>query len=504
MAPMNTPNPPTASQSTRMNNRKTTANKPLLSISKSNKDHVLGTGIRTDVNSINSARKILATHGLILLMAGNMLQPIATALFKFSISANLGVTHIDILRAMAFVLFEIDREIDVQSIVQKIQALMGGPVATLDEKVDELEKTIEKHKSALEYTATEVSKQLNSAILNISQASENATAVRHNTPTSHRDVTEQRGQRSYAAATKEGIPTPLVRVLARSEAQACQILIERRSLNFTNMLINLTEIQLVTKANLAVEAMTKEDTDIPQNIKFLSARCLPQGGVLYELDSTESAAWFRTPSNHSKFLDGFGIEVAIRDRAFHVIVENVPISFIPENQAALSNIEQKAGMRPQAIMKARYIKPVNRRNPGQCTAHIILTFNTKESANQAIKFGLTIAGKKVYARKLIAKPSRCLKCHSFDGSHKAAECQQEFDMCGTCTRIHRTSACTITDQNFFCANCNAQGHTAWDRNCPTFIQKWDDHKNRHAETKYRFYPTEDPLTWERIMDANFE
>jgi hypothetical protein len=51
-----------------MNNRKTTANKPLLSISKSNEDHALGTGIRTDVNSINSARKILATHGLILPM----------------------------------------------------------------------------------------------------------------------------------------------------------------------------------------------------------------------------------------------------------------------------------------------------------------------------------------------------------------------------------------------------------------------------------------------------
>ncbi|KAG1858092.1 hypothetical protein F4604DRAFT_1589732 [Suillus subluteus] len=118
-------------------------------------------------------------------------------------------------------------------------------------------------------------------------------------------------------------------------------------------------------------------------------------------------------------------------------------------------------------------------------AHIILTFNTKESANQAIQFSLMITGKKVFARKLITEPSRCLKCHSFEGTHMAAECQQEFDTCGTCTRLHRTAACTITDQNnFFCVNCNVQGHTAWDRDYPMFIQKWNTHKNQNTQSKY--------------------
>ncbi|KAG2068249.1 hypothetical protein BDR04DRAFT_1024994, partial [Suillus decipiens] len=68
---------------------------------------------------------------------------------------------------------------------------------------------------------------------------------------------------------------------------------------------------------------------ISQSIKFISARCLPQGGILYNLDSIKLAAWFGIPSNHSKFLNGFGIKVAIRDRAFHVIAENIPISFVP-------------------------------------------------------------------------------------------------------------------------------------------------------------------------------
>ncbi|KAG1787597.1 uncharacterized protein HD556DRAFT_1217537, partial [Suillus plorans] len=132
----------------------------------------------------------------------------------------------------------------------------------------------------------------------------------------------------------------------------------------------------------------------------------------------------------------------------------------------------------------------------QRTAHAILTFNTKESANQAIRFGLSVAGKKVYARKLITEPSRCLKCHSFDGSHMAKDCPQEEDTCGTCGGSHRTSTCTIKDQsNFYCVNCNVQGHATWSRDCPTFNAKWNTHKNRNAESTYRYYLTDDPLTW---------
>ncbi|KAG1765681.1 hypothetical protein EDD22DRAFT_774829, partial [Suillus occidentalis] len=115
---------------------------------------------------------------------------------------------------------------------------------------------------------------------------------------------------------------------------------------------------------------------------------LPHGGVLYELDSAESAQWFSNPANKSKFLEHFGVEVVIKERSFHVLVENVPISFVPDNHAAIDDVEKKAGLKPKTISRARYIKPIARRTPGQRTAHAIFTFSTKEAANQAIKFGL--------------------------------------------------------------------------------------------------------------------
>jgi hypothetical protein len=85
-----------------------------------------------------------------------------------------------------------------------------------------------------------------------------------------------------------------------------------------------------------------------------------------------------------------------------VLIENVPTLFVPDNKYTLAEIEKKAGLKTGAIAKARYIKPESRRQPGQRTAHAILTFSTKEDANQAIKFGLSIESKKVYGRKLIA------------------------------------------------------------------------------------------------------
>ncbi|KAG2755642.1 hypothetical protein P692DRAFT_20844481 [Suillus brevipes Sb2] len=141
-------------------------------------------------------------------------------------------------------------------------------------------------------------------------------------------------------------------------------------------------------------------------MNFISARRLPHGGVLYKLNSPEAAEWFNTAANRGYFLEHFRVEI------------------------------KKVGLKPKTISKVQYIKPEARRKPGQQTAHIIVTFNSKEGANQAIKFGLIIKGKKVYGRKLIPEPTRCLKCHSFENAHMAAECPQEQETCGICREHH--------------------------------------------------------------------
>ncbi|KAG1807483.1 uncharacterized protein BJ212DRAFT_1281884, partial [Suillus subaureus] len=134
------------------------------------------------------------------------------------------------------------------------------------------------------------------------------------------------------------------------------------------------------------------------------------------------------------------------------------------------------------------------RNPGQCTAHTIFTFKTKTAANQAIRFSLTIEGRKVFGRKLIQEPTCCLKCHAIRGNHMAADCPQELDMCRTC-RVNNPEL-------FFCINCQTNNHAAWSRDCPTFIRKWEVNQGQQEDAHYIYFPTNNPLTWDTHPGQN--
>jgi len=475
----------------------------MLSSSKTLEEHITGSGIRTDTTNIITAKKLLTTHGLDLPAAGTMLKELSQAVFEFSIAANLGALQTDILRAIAILLHEAEQSMNMATLLDRIENLIEGPIATLEENVTTLADITETHKITLESAIKEVRGQLSDSALGIDNAMENAISSFNNHIQRETQDNGSNGPKSYADATKANIPAPLTKILSRSEGQARQILIDKRNLSSENTLSELTEAQLVTKASMALDILKKDEITVPHNLSFISARRLPHGGILYELDSTESVQWFNTPANRSNFLERFGADILIKDRTFQVIVENVPLSFTPEDQITLRDIEKKAGIKPNSITKARYIKPPQRRSPNQRTAHIILTLNSKEAANHSIKFGLSIAGKKVYGRKLISEPSRCLKCHSFNGSHVAATCPDEVDTCGTCGESHRTAECKVVERElFFCVNCNAHGHGAWDRECPIFKQKSDAHKARNEESKYRFYPTNDPLTWETTAEPN--
>jgi hypothetical protein len=125
---------------------------------------------------------------------------------------------------------------------------------------------------------------------------------------------ESQGSQSYASVTKMGMPPPLTRLLSCSEAQAHQILINKRSLQAMNELQELTEAQLTAKAELALELMSKAGTTLPDNISFLSARKLQNSEILYKLNSSGSAEWINAPANRSKFLNHFGTDIIIMQR----------------------------------------------------------------------------------------------------------------------------------------------------------------------------------------------
>jgi hypothetical protein len=197
------------------------------------------------------------------------------------------------------------------------------------------------------------------------------------------------------------------------------------------------------------------------------------------------------------FLEKLGGTSAYRHRLMNTVVEYVPTSFDPMSPGALEGVEKANGLLAGAIISARFIKPAHRRSESQRTAHMILGFQSRETANTVIRNRIFIEGKKVYARKLLQEPKRCMKCQTMDTNHIAAECKSIHDVCARCGGLHKTMACEAQDQSKFrCSNCKGEGHGAADRRCPYFIDKLTRIQKLNPEHKYRFFPTSDPQTWE--------
>ncbi|KAJ7907517.1 hypothetical protein B0H13DRAFT_2662375 [Mycena leptocephala] len=108
--------------------------------------------------------------------------------------------------------------------------------------------------------------------------------------------------RSYAGvvmvntATPRSPPNHAVAVaLANAHAKGCQIMIDRSPAVDTYGLANLTEMELVQKANLAWDIAVTElgDSTAPANASFVGVRRVRSGAIVLHLNTPVAAEWIR-------------------------------------------------------------------------------------------------------------------------------------------------------------------------------------------------------------------
>ena len=91
----------------------------------------------------------------------------------------------------------------------------------------------------------------------------------------------------------------------------------------------------------------------------------------------------------------------------------------------------------------------------------------------------------------------CIKCQGIEVNHNVAECKFIHDVCARCAGMHWIDQYTVAAfGDFKCANCKARGHGAADRECPVFKEKLQLLHAKILNYTYRFFPTQDPGTWE--------
>lgn len=181
-----------------------------------------------------------------------------------------------------------------------------------------------------------------------------------------------------------------------------------------------------------------------------------------------------------------------------MIAEFVPVGFRPDDPRELREVERESDLQPGDIESAKWMKaPANRRE-GQRVAHLLVNFSNPKAANDKFYEGMVIRGCKVSIRRLLPEPTRCLKCQKINPGHIAATCPHERDICGSCGGDHRTAECTVQlKAQRYCINCRRKGHAAWERDCPHFMGKLQELRERNPDTALKLFPEPDkPSRWE--------
>lgn len=439
------------------------------------------------------------------------LQALAHALSQIGLAANkMPKALTDSISAIAVLINDYATQCMVSDIVTAVKT-------QLQEHLDTFTSNVETMRDAVEHVtgaAKEMTGKLSDFNDGFQESAEQLAQATHELTEKAADTSKPANKapelglehylKTYANAAKEHIPPAHEAIVAKGYQSAKQIIIRKDPKSADNALTNLSEIELVAKANTTIDLMGTENFDMPPGTAFVGAKKLRNGNIMYLLNTHDAGNWINQTEVQKAFMESYGGSANIQSSLYYVIAEFVPTTFLEDSTFTHLKIEENSSLSRDTLIYSKYIKPAHLRTKNQKVAHVIFGFNSRHAANTAIQYGLIVEGKHVNARKKLTEPKRCLKCQKF--GHYVPDCDAKEDTCARCKGPHRTSACNITDTaSFNCSNClgaNAKGHGAADRNCPAFKTEAEKVHNRVLDNKYKYFPTSEPKTWSLLNEPD--
>ncbi|KAF5380109.1 hypothetical protein D9615_006244 [Tricholomella constricta] len=331
----------------------------------------------------------------------------------------------------------------------------------------QVDRTSREIKALLETTRKELKEDIVKATARVTEQAQQANDViqesartMERTVTSYRDALTSKSNGSQVPFTTNGNIDPRTR--AREAVRIRQVLVDFDGTT-DESLRDASPAQLVSKANAALRA-----ADPTTKNEICAVKRLTNGGVLLEANDETAAKWIK--DNADLFTDALGQGAKVQRRTFSMIARFVSVDFDPASVMQYMTLLERNRIPEEAIASVRWIKPIERRSPGQKSAHMSIKFVEKD-------------------RK---EPIRCFKCHDWD--HIAATCVKSRSFCGRCGATeHATHECTSRD--LYCTPCGRKGHVSGDRrHCPAFKAKRDEMNARLPENSMPYFPTEEPWT----------
>jgi hypothetical protein len=114
--------------------------------------------------------------------------------------------------------------------------------------------------------------------------------IGNNTTAHHVTALPSPQNATYTSIIQQHMPMALATVVMRGEMTDKQMLIQIDLNNTDNTLKDLTEKELVAKANTALDLMGIEATDHPAHTAIIGAKKLQNSNILYQLNTQEAVS----------------------------------------------------------------------------------------------------------------------------------------------------------------------------------------------------------------------
>jgi hypothetical protein len=234
-------------------------------------------------------------------------------------------------------------------------------------RVDKLEKMTEEQvqqTTLLTKLIEETKEMVETSTANLERCVENACAAIWEIPAQQPSPAPT--QKSSGAA-KEGLSRLHAKVLARSKVKEREVVIKCD----LPSIMELSEKEIVAKANLALEPTDEEDPR-PENMNCLSICRARESLIILELDCQESVQWLHLPRNKYNFLQRFRTDITVIEHSFKVLAEFIPVTLDTTNPTTLRSVEQYSHINPTSIVAINWIKNPNHRRKDQKVVHAML------------------------------------------------------------------------------------------------------------------------------------
>jgi len=275
------------------------------------------------------------------------------------------------VEAVAHILQEMQKPIDEDRLVEIINEKVGNhnetntdPLPELEEirasfakianTIDEIKQTVE----VIKTTSNNVDETINSFTAN------NGTE-KGNVPMTYKSALMGAPIASHLdprIRAREGIKTRQIKISISTQTQ----------------IANLSDTILIERMNNALEGGQKI---------YRVLRNSRLNELMVETTTDEAATWLKNEGNLKNFLTRIEIQGDLKLRLHNIIASFVPTTFNPDNERHLFKFFETNEIDNDSIVKMHWAKPIERRRKDQVSAHLIITTNKAEIANELILKG---------------------------------------------------------------------------------------------------------------------